>query len=83
MPRTNYKYATTEKLAVILIVRPAAQADSLQGAGHRYTPIDLDNDGLTKTDPLMKRQMEVIDFYGGPNGIRTRVTDVRGRCPSR
>jgi hypothetical protein len=20
--------------------------------------------------------------YGGPNGIRTRVTDVRGRCPN-
>jgi hypothetical protein len=23
--------------------------------------------------------MEVIEFLGGPNGIRTRVTDVRGR----
>ncbi len=22
-----------------------------------------------------------LNLFGGPNGIRTRVTDVRGQCP--
>ena len=26
---------------------------------------------------------QVCDFNGGPNGNRTRVPDVRGRCPNR
>ena len=29
----------------------------------------MDNDGLTKTDPLLKRQMEVIDFMVVPTGF--------------
>jgi len=24
----------------------------------------------------------LLKCFGGPNGIRTRVTDVRGRCPN-
>ena len=29
----------------------------------------MDNDGLTKTDPVLKRQMEVIDFMVVPTGF--------------
>ena len=24
---------------------------------------------------------DLVDLFGGPSGFRTRVTDVRGRCP--
>jgi hypothetical protein len=27
-------------------------------------------------------QRDFVENDGGPNGIRTRVTDVRGRCPN-
>ena len=26
---------------------------------------------------------EVLEWYGDPNGIRTRVSAVKGRCPDR
>ena len=32
-------------------------------------PIGLENDGQTKTDPVLKRQMEVIDFMVVPTGF--------------
>ena len=29
------------------------------------------------------REVLTIEIFGGPNGNRTRVPDVRGRCPNR
>ena len=29
----------------------------------------------------ISRIANFLEFFGGPNGSRTRVTDVRGRCP--
>ena len=34
--------------------------------------------GLTQIKYIEKNP---LDLFGGPNGSRTRVTDVRGRCP--
>ena len=29
----------------------------------------------------MNQMANPLNLFGGPNGIRTRVTDVRGQCP--
>jgi hypothetical protein len=36
-----------------------------------------------KPDSGKMSKRQVIEKYGGPNGNRTRVPDVRGRCPNR
>ncbi len=36
-----------------------------------------------KTETFLKCWGQVFEIGGGPNGNRTRVPDVRGRCPNR
>ncbi len=36
---------------------------------------------ITGEDQGFMRAYKELNLFGGPNGVRTRVTDVRGRCP--
>ena len=38
---------------------------------------------VQKPDSEKMADSQVTDLHGGPNGNRTRVPDVRGRCPNR